>query len=187
MYLTVGWFLVTATGECISLLVGCLSRQQANVSHCWLVACHGNRRMYLIVGWLLNVTATGECISLLVSCLMSRQQANVSHCWLVACHGNRQMYPRVGWLLKVTATGERISLLVGCLKSQQQASVSQVRACSDSCTCSHTETEVAGQTLYLAQSQYTDTEQASPSTEPKTPGAWQGSHRTTNFEVTDMT
>ena len=66
-------------------------------------------------------------------------------------------------------------LLVGCLASQQQASVSQGRICSDNFTCCHTEIEVADQTFYLTQSQYTDTGPTSPSADPITPGAWQGS------------
>ena len=80
-----------------------------------------------------------------------------------------------------------VCLLVGCLTSQQQASVSQGRICSDNCTCCHTEIEVAEPTFYLTQSQYTDTGPTSPSADPITPGAWQGSHWTANFEVTGMT
>ena len=76
---------------------------------------------------------------------------------------------------------------VGCLTSQQQASVSQGRICSDNFTCCHTETEVADQTFYLTQSQYTDTGLTSPSADPITQGAWQGSHWSANFEVTGMT
>ena len=79
------------------------------------------------------------------------------------------------------------SLLVGCLTSQQQASVSQGRICSDNFTCCHTEVEVADPTFYLTQSQYTDTGPTSPSADPITPGAWQGSHWSANFEVTGMT
>ena len=56
--------------------------------------------------------------------------------------------------------------MVGCLTSHQQASVSQGRICSDNFTCSHTEIEVAVQTFYLTQSQYTDTGPTSPSAEP---------------------
>ena len=78
-------------------------------------------------------------------------------------------------------------LFVGCLTSQQQASVSQGRICSDNLTCCHTEIEVADHTFYLAQSQYTDTEPTSPSADPLTPGVWQGSHWSANFEVTGMT
>ena len=70
----------------------------------------------------------------------------------------------------------RVCLLVGCLTSQQHASVSQGRICSDNFTCSHTEIEVADQTFHLIQSQYTDTGPTSPSADPITPGAWQGSH-----------
>ena len=78
-------------------------------------------------------------------------------------------------------------LFVDCLTSQQQASVSQGRICSDNFTCCHAETEVADQTFYLTQSQYTDTGPTSLSADPITPGAWQGSHWSANFEVTGMT
>ena len=71
----------------------------------------------------------------------------------------------VGWLLNVPTTRECISgtdLL-------------------NNCTCSHTETEVADPTFHLTQSQYTDTGLTSQSTDPTTPGAWQGSHWSVNF------
>ena len=72
-------------------------------------------------------------------------------------------------------------LLVGCLSSQQHASVSQGRICTDNFTCCHTEIEAADQTFHLTQSQYTDTGPTSPSADPITPGAWQGSHWSANF------
>ena len=81
----------------------------------------------------------------------------------------------------------RVCWLVGCLTSQQQPSVSQGRICSDNFTCCHTEIQVADPTFYLTQSQYTDTGPTSPSADPITPGAWQGSHWSVNFEVTGMT
>ena len=71
-----------------------------------------------------------------------------------------------------------------CLTSQQHARVSQVRICSDSCTCCHTEKEVADPTFYLTQSQYTDT---GPTTDPITPGTWQSRHWSANFYATGMT
>ena len=74
-----------------------------------------------------------------------------------------------------------VCLLVGCLTPQQHASVSQGRICSDKFTCCHTEIEVADQTFYLTQSQYTDTGPTSPSADPITPGAWQGSQWSANF------
>ena len=80
-----------------------------------------------------------------------------------------------------------VCLLVGCLTSQQHASVSQGRICSDNFTCCHTEIEVADPTFCLTQSQYTDTGPTSPSADPITPGAWQGSHWSASFEVTGMT
>ena len=80
-----------------------------------------------------------------------------------------------------------VCLFVGCLTSQQHASVSQGRICSDNFTCCHTEMEATDQTFHLTQSQYTDTGPTSPSADPITPGAWQGSHWSANFEVTGMT
>ena len=80
-----------------------------------------------------------------------------------------------------------VCLFVGCLTSQQQDSVSQGRICLDNFTCCHTEIEVADQTFYLTQSHYTDVGPTSPSADPITPGVWQGSHWSANFEVTGMT
>ena len=80
-----------------------------------------------------------------------------------------------------------VCLLVACLTFQQHASVSEGRFCSDKFTCCHTEIEVADQTFHLTQSQYTDTGPTSPSTDPITPDAWQGSHCSASFEVTGMT
>ena len=65
---------------------------------------------------------------------------------------------------------------VGCLSSQQHASASQGRICSDNFTCCHTEIEDADPIFHLTHSQYTDTGPTSPSADPITPGAWQGSH-----------
>ena len=76
---------------------------------------------------------------------------------------------------------ERVCLFVGCLTSQQHASVSQGRICTDNFTCCHTEREAADQTFHLTQSQYTDTGPTSPSADPTTPGAWQGSRWSANF------
>ena len=74
-----------------------------------------------------------------------------------------------------------VCLFVGCLTSQQHASVSQGRICTDNFTCCHTEIEAADQTFHLTQSEYTDTGPTSPSADPITPGAWQGSHWSANF------
>ena len=70
-----------------------------------------------------------------------------------------------------------VCLLGGWLTSQQHASVSQGRICSDKFTCCHTETEVADQTFVSP----------SPSSDPITSGAWQGSHWSASFYVTVMT
>ena len=83
--------------------------------------------------------------------------------------------------------GPNSGLFIGCLTSQQHASVSLGRICSDNFTCCHTEIEVADPAFYLTQSQYTDTRLTSPSADPITPGAWQGSHWSANFWVTGTT
>ena len=80
---------------------------------------------------------------------------------------------QMGSQLECTTGNMFVCLLVGCLTSQQQASVSQGRICSDKFMCCHTEIELADQTFYLTQSQYTDTVPASPSADPIAPGAWQ--------------
>ena len=72
-------------------------------------------------------------------------------------------------------------LLAGCLTSQQHASVFQGDRMY------HTEIEVADQTFHLTQSQYTDTGPTSPITDTITPGTWQGSHWSADFEDTGMT
>ena len=82
---------------------------------------------------------------------------------------------------EVIVTEKFKMLFVGCFMSQQHASVSHGRTCSDNFTCCYTEIEVAGQTFHLTQSQFTDTGPTSPSTDPITPGAWQGSHWSANF------
>ena len=93
-------------------------------------------------------------------------------------------------------TSEAEAVIVVCLTSQQHASISQGRICSDKsqgricsdkCTSYHKEIKVTDPTLHLSQSQYTDTGPTSPSTDPITPGAWQGSHWSANFQVTGMT
>ena len=90
--------------------------------------------------------------------------------------------------LVVKASAPRaVACLLACLTSRQHASVSQGRICSDNFTCCHTEIEIADQTFLLTQSLYTDTGPTSPSADPITPGAWQGSHWNVNFEVTGMT
>ena len=97
----------------------------------------------------------------------------VRHCCAGLVAARQQLQPASGL--------ERLLLLVGCLTSQQHATVSQGRICTDNFTCCHTEMEAADQTFHLTQSQYTDTGPTSPSADPITPGAWQGSHWSASF------
>ena len=103
-------------------------------------------------------------------------------CWNLCTKQDQQQRPRI----RRRAPRPEL-LLVGCLTSQQHTSVSQGRICSDNFTCCHTEIEVADPTFHLTQSQYTDIGPTSPSADPITPGAWQGSHWSANFYVTGMT
>ena len=107
---------------------------------------------------------------------------------LPAGHNNM---PCCGFFLGVCSEcmGNCCCWLVGYLTSQQLPRVSQGRVSSDRYTCCHAETEVADQTSCLFQVRYTDTGLTSPSSDPliMTPSALQGSHGSTNFQVTSMT
>ena len=91
-----------------------------------------------------------------------------SNLWIPSTHPTEEVTGK----LRYRNERRQCSLLVCWF--QQHASVSQGRICSDKCTCCHTEIEVAGQTYYLIQSQYTDTGPTSPSADAMTPGAWRG-------------
>ena len=80
-----------------------------------------------------------------------------------------------------------VEMFVSYLTSQHHASISQGWFCSDKCKCCHTENKAAYQTCYLTQSQYTDPRPTSPSADPVTADAWQGSHWSINYKVTGMT
>ena len=85
------------------------------------------------------------------------------------------------WPSSYSTKRQFVCWLVACLTSQQHASVSQGRICTDNFTCCHTEIEAADQTFHLTQSQYTDAGPTSPSADPITTGAWQGSQWSANF------
>ena len=111
---------------------------------------------------------------------------SLESCWSVPSAAQGYSISCLLWLVcrdpgPPDQTVDGCCLLVGCLTSQQYASVSQGQICSDSCTCCHTEIEVADPTLHLTQSQYTDTGPTSPITDPITPGVWQGSHWSASF------
>ena len=55
------------------------------------------------------------------------------------------------------------------------------------CKCCHTVIETEDQTCCLTHSQFNDTGQTSPSSDPITPGVWQREARSTNVQVMDMT
>ena len=67
-------------------------------------------------------------------------------------------------------------LFVSYLSSRQSAGISHTLIYQDTEMHCCTEKEIAGQTCYLTQSQQVDTGAASPCLDPRTPGAFQGSH-----------
>ena len=104
-----------------------------------------------------------------------------SHYYRHCRHGQSQPLLRTFWSRSNRVCHYYVCLLVGCSTFQHHASVFQGRICSDNCTCCHTEIEVAKQTFHLTQSQYTNAGLTSPSTDPITLDAWQGSHCSANF------
>ena len=133
------------------------------------------------------MSPTGEC----------RQQKHTQHApstkmeckylcgWVIKKKKKKVAYAKISPKMVnprgLAGNAEEEEEFVGCLASQQHACVSQGRICIDNFTCCHTEIEVADHTFHLTQSQYTDTGPTSPSTDPIAPGAWQGSHWSTNF------
>ena len=113
----------------------------------------------------------------MLSCMASFAFPFVSHKHLYQGR-EQQVYTGIPYLCRQQTAAVVITLrycfFVGCLTSQQQGSVSQGWICSDNFTCCHTKIEVTDQTLYLTQSQYTDTGPTSPSGDPIMPGAWRG-------------
>ena len=91
-------------------------------------------------------------------------------------HRQLHVLPHWGRGRRSTLLSHGDGVVVCWLTSQQHASVSRGRICSDNCMRCHTEIEVADQTFHLTQSQYADTGPTSPSADPMTPGARQGSH-----------
>ena len=147
--------------------------------HCAQAECSG------LLGWLQSPNWVKVC---LVSTVFFLPVSIVPRIW----NGNAKEVVRYRGLWSSGCRGSSGAipvrlLFVACLTSQQHASVSQGRISSDNSMCCHTEIEVADQTLHLAQSLYADTGLTSPSTDPITPGAWQGSHWSANFKVTGMT
>ena len=102
----------------------------------------------------------------------------------------------VGWLLKMCVFSTGLLLLVGCLKMGllllfDVCFVYTLEYLSDRSSqtnsCCHIEIEGADQMFCLTQTQCTDTWPTTPSADSITPGAQQGSHWSTNFEVAGMT
>ena len=108
--------------------------------------------------------ASGTTVPMRRTANHCRKGTSLAACW------TSMTRPSVSGSPQCTAVCLFVGWLVGCLTSQQQASVSQWRICSDNFACCHTEIEVADQTFYLTQSQYTDTRPTSPRADPITPG-----------------
>ena len=85
---------------------------------------------------------------------------------------------------------ERETVTVSCVVAESlntMQNVSQGRICLDACTCCHTEVDLACRACCYTQSQYTDIGPTRPSADPIDLMAWQGSHRSSKFQVIGMT
>ena len=139
----------------------CMNSNMHATSSCWLVITIPPFtlrwwRLAWFVSWFLGIPATYQV------CL---RDTTVSTVLDSSCRSNLLSHPItvcclfVCWLLNVPATCE-------CISSTDLLNF----------MCCHTEIDVADQTFHLTQSQYTDTRPTNPSTDPVTPGAWQGNH-----------
>ena len=90
------------------------------------------------------------------------------------------------WLLLDSFSAFPACLLLGCLTSQPHLTCTSGMGLFNF-IFRLTGTEAVDQTCHLTQSQFTETRQTSPSTNPSVPGVWQGSHWSINFELTSMT
>ena len=182
--------LCACVGVCIVMMMiicccRCIVRQQMEFSMLILIGC------YFIISVCVCAFVHACIVVMMIICgrrCIVRQQMEFSMLILIGCYFIiwQVEFCRVtlGCLAWCHVTGQvfyDVCLFVDCLTSQQHASVSQGRICSDNSTCCHTEIEVTDPTFYLTKSQYTDTEPTGPSTDPITPGAWQGSHWSANF------
>ena len=170
----VGW-LVAKHPNCMLVYLGDRFAQCSNSGTCWHIGAETSQTTQQTKASLkipAKYLHTGNCPKSKVFCAGISANARGTapwkwnnHRWETRSSGQTQAraQPRGG--VKVCGL-----LFVGCLTSQLQASVSQGRICSDNFTCCHTEIEVADQTFYLTQSQYTDTGPTSPSADPITPG-----------------
>ena len=148
------------SAQCNCLLVGWLTSQQhASVSQ-GRICLTSQQHASVSQGRICLTSQQHASVSQGRICLTSQQHASVSQ----------------GRICLTSQQHASVSQGRICLTSQQHASVSQGRICSDNFTCCHTELQVADKNFYLTQSQYTDTGLTSPSVDPITPGAWQGSH-----------
>ena len=85
----------------------------------------------------------------------------------------------------VTGRDNKLDLLlllfVGCLTSQQHDGVNLRDRSAQTIVRAAKLRQKLQQTLYLTESQYTDTRPTSPSADSVTPGAWQGIHCSASF------
>ena len=109
-----------------------------------------------------------------LSTLRLREKASWTYLFLARCILNQQCSVQ-----NIADSSRSLCCLLLPLQN-----VPQGRLCFGNSTSYHTKTEVADPICKLTQSQYTDTGPASPDpADPKTPGAWHGSHLSTNAQV----
>ena len=172
-FLSVAQFIVIQTTKSASLSYSCSVYTDSKdcLPFLQLLSLYRQQRLPPFPTVAQFIQTAAKSASLSVSCSVYTDSKDcLPFLQLLSLYRQQQRVPPFPIALK----GLFVCWLVACLTSQQQAGVSQGRICSDNFTCCHTEIEVADQTFYLTQSQYTDTG-------PTSPSAWQGSHWSANF------
>ena len=147
-------------GSCLSglfcLLVVCLTSQQHDSVSQGRICLTSQQHASVSQGRICLTSQQHASVSQGRICLTSQQQASVSQ-GRIGLTSQQHASVSQGRICLTSQQHASVSQGRICLTSQQHASVSQGRICSDNFTCCHTEIEVADQTFYLTQSQYTDT------------------------------
>ena len=132
--------------------------------------CTSARKLGLFVfwgGWVFS-SLTVQCVVLLVSPKQHFQTTRQVTCvYIKGVRGWRGIECSCTSAREVGGGGD----VVGCFTSLQLPGCLSA-VCLSSCSCCHTEIEVADPCCSPIQSQYTDTGRPGPCTDPITPGAW---------------
>ena len=156
---------------------------------CWFLGCttHNGLDSLVLVPWLRHSQWPGQSCARSLAAPLT--MAWTVLCWFLGCttHNGLDSLVLVPWLRHSQWPGQSCAGSLAAERPSDMPSVLQRQTCTNNCVCCHTKMKVAEQTCYLTQSQYTDPRPTSPSADPITPGAWQGSEHSAKFEATGIT